>query len=85
MVHAKYESPDTINNAANTIFNFSFISFFFIWARGVSYWKLQKIALQCVRLFYSFPYPHRLFVGGCELGWESELGFQTLINYFVET
>jgi len=42
MVHAKYESPATINNAANTIFNFSFISFFFIWARGVSFRKLHR-------------------------------------------
>jgi len=30
MVHAKNEDPATINNAANTIFNFSFILFSFI-------------------------------------------------------
>ena len=30
--------------------------------------KYQKIALQCVRPFYSLPYPPRLTVGGCDLG-----------------
>jgi len=30
--------------------------------------KYQKIAQQCVRPFYSLPYPHRLTVGGYELG-----------------
>ena len=32
--------------------------------------NIQKITQQCVRLFYSLPYPPRWTVGGCELGWK---------------
>jgi len=42
MVHAKNEAPATINNAESTNFNFSFILFSFIRARGVSYRKLHR-------------------------------------------
>ena len=32
--------------------------------------NIQKITQQCVRLFYSLPYPPCFFMGGCELGWK---------------
>jgi len=39
MVHAKNETPATANNAEINIFNFSFILFSFILARGVSFYN----------------------------------------------
>ena len=32
--------------------------------------NIQKITQQCVRLFYSDPYPPCFFMGGCDLGWD---------------
>ena len=55
MVHAKNEAPATINNAANTIFNFSFILLSFYLSQNCFIIAiLQSSSPKLETVFYSF-------------------------------